>query len=264
MSGWNRRILAALGLVLLAAPALAQQRPPQQTTTTTMPTATPAAERVRVVLNGAAAMGSFTLSDQRHTTDYAETSTVTSSQSIGTGYVTDLAVQVRVYRGLGVLLGYSFGSRDASGTYAAQRPHPLYLDQPRSAQGALSGYRYTENALHADVAYGGAHGKLEWVVFAGPTFFQVKADMLDQLVYSEQYPYDQLTVSSAPSRRVDVSKVGFNGGGGLDWRLSRLFGAGVQLRYAAAQAKVQATPDASQATLDAGGLQLAAGLRLHF
>ncbi len=209
-------------------------------------------------------MGSFTLSDQRHTTEYAETAVVTTSQKVGAGYVTDLALQVRLYRGLGLLVGYTFGSRDASGTYTAQRPHPLYLDQPRTAQGALSGYRYTENAVHADAAYGASRGKLEWVLFAGPSFFQLKPDLLDALAYAEQYPYDQLTVTSAPARRLAVSKVGFNVGGGLDWRLSRLFGAGVQLRYAAAQAKVRANPAASEVTIDAGGLQVAGGVRLHF
>ncbi len=257
MIGRSGRGLVALAAVV-AAPAFAQQA------TTTMPVATPSGDHLRLVLNAAASMGSFTLSDQRHTTEYAETAVVTTSQKVGAGYVTDLALQVRLHRGLGLLVGYSFGSRDASGTYAAQRPHPLYLDQPRTAQGELGGYRYTENTVHADVAYGAVHGKLEWVLFAGPSFFQVKPDMLDQLSYAEQYPYDQLTVTSAPSRRLDVSKVGFNVGGGLDWRLSRLFGAGVQVRYAAAQVKVQATPEASQATIDAGGLQLAGGVRLHF
>ena len=116
-----------------------------------------------------------------------------------------------------------------------------------------------------DAAYARGTGHLEWAVFAGVTLFQVEADLLEDPVYNEAYPYDQLSIREIPSRAVKDSPAGFNVGGRLDYRFgkARRFGAGMQLRYSKATVKLQATPDAT-ATFDAGGLQVAAGLRVYF
>ena len=55
-------------------------------------------------------------------------------------------------------------------------------------------------------------------------------------------------------------------GGRLDYRFgrSRRFGAGVQVLYSTASAKPKAGPDATEASFDAGGLSVGAGLRVYF
>ncbi|MGE5124923.1 MAG: hypothetical protein ACM3PV_01435, partial [Betaproteobacteria bacterium] len=87
---------------------------------------------------------------------------------------------------------------------------------------------------------------------------------LERLTYNEAYPYDDLSLASAPARRVKASPTGLNVGGRLDYRLGRNLGAGVQLRYSRASVKLRATSDATQASFNAGGLQAGAGLRLYF
>lgn len=221
-------------------------------------------DRVRVVVNGAGWLKSLSFGDTRQYPEYAETTTVHSSYAVKSGFGFDLAVQLNLYRGLGVLVGYSSSSRNESGTFDAQVPHPLYLDQPRSLAGELTGYRYREGAIPLDLAFSHGGGRVEWTLFAGATLFRVEADMLDRLSYNQQYPYDTLTLAAAPARRVKASPTGFNVGGRLDYRFGRSFGLGVQLGYSAASVKLRATTDASQASYDAGGLQAGAGLRLYF
>jgi hypothetical protein len=55
-------------------------------------------------------------------------------------------------------------------------------------------------------------------------------------------------------------------GGRLDYRFgsSRRFGAGAQVLYSTASVKLRAVPEATEATFDAGGLSVGAGVRVYF
>jgi len=267
MTRLDRRL--ALGaLALSAVIASASSAGAQGSTRPPAPPAAsvPAPDRFRLVLNAAFWPTKTSFSDSRTFPEYAEQTTIHSSYETGTGFGLDTALQVSLYRGLGVLVGYSRHTRDVAGTVDVSRPHPLYLNQPRTATATLSGYGYTEGAIDADVAFARAAGHLDWALFAGATFFQVEADMLQTPTYDEKYPYDTLAIASTPSTKVKDSPVGMNVGGRLDYRFgsSRRFGIGAQVRYSRASAKLKATPDATEASVDAGGLSIGAGLRLYF
>jgi hypothetical protein len=251
------RALAVVALATSASPSSAQSPSPK-------PTAAPG--RVRLVLNAAFWPATPSFGDSRTFTEYAEETTIGASYDSSTAFGPDVAVQVSLLRGLGLLVGYSSATRDVTGQVEVSRPHPLYLDRDRSASSEISGYDLTEGAIHLDVAYARAAGHLDWAIFAGATFFQVEADLLARPTYTDVYPYDELVVASTPSTTAKDSPTGFNVGGRLDYRFgsSRRFGAGIQVLYSAASVKVRAAPDATEARLDAGGLSLGAGLRVYF
>jgi len=232
----------------------------------------PPETRFRLVANFDVMPGSLSYDDQRATTVYAETQTIRTSYEAGSGLGGDGALQVSLYRGLGLLAGYTYGTRDVSGTADVTRPHPLYLNRPRTASAELSGYGYKEGAFDVDVAYSpralrtarGPH--LDWALFAGVTFFKVEADLLDVPTFDERYPYDQLTILGAPARPIKESATGFNMGGRLDYRFgkSKSFGIGLQVRYSAASVELRATDATTPAKIDAGGLSVGAGVRAYF
>jgi hypothetical protein len=255
----KRLPLAALAASVLAAsaPAARAQAPAPKP---------PAPDRVRVVLNAAFWPTKTTFTDSRTLTEYAEQTTLRTSYEAGAGFGPDAAVQVSLYRGLGLLVGYSYASRDVTGQVEVSRPHPLYLDRHRSASAEISGYDYKETAVHLDLAFARTAGHLDWALFAGATLFQVEADLLGTPVYTDVYPYDELVVASTPAATVKESPTGFNVGGRLDCRFgsSRRFGAGVQVLYSMASVKLKATPESTEARFDAGGLSVGAGLRLYF
>lgn len=264
----RRLALAVLATAVAAAsaPLAVAQAPAPKPAAPAKPAAAPPAARFRLVVNAAFWPTQTTYSDSRTFTEYAEETSIHTSYEAGSGFGPDVALQVSLFRGLGLLVGYSHVSRDVSGQVDVSRPHPLYLNTPRSASGEISGYGLTEGAVHLDLAYARASGHLDWALFAGATLFQVDADLLQAPTYSDVYPYDELSITATPSTSVTDSPTGFNVGGRLDYRFgrSRRFGAGVQLLYSTASVKLKATPDATEATFDAGGLSVGAGLRVYF
>jgi hypothetical protein len=222
--------------------------------------------RLRLVLDFAAQPGSTSYNDVRTPIAYAEPSTIRTSYDAKTGIGAGAALQASFYRGLGVLVGYTHTKRDASGTVDVSRPHPLYLNRPRTASAGLSGSSYSEGAFDADLAYGRSAGALDWALFGGATFFKLDADLLGEPTFDEKYPYDQLTILTTPSIAVQQNATGWNVGGRLDYRFgtSRRFGAGVSVRYSRASVELTAAQASTPATIDAGGLAVGAGLRLYF
>jgi hypothetical protein len=267
------RIERRLGLTALAAAAITVSASSvlAQAPTTPKP-ARPAAaparvpDRFRLVLNASFWPTKTSYSDSRTFTEYAEQTSIRTSYEAAAGLGPDVALQVRLFRGLGVLVGYSRASRDVTGHVDVSRPHPLYLNRHRSASSEISGYGLTEGAVHLDLAYARAAGHLDWALFAGATLFQVEADLLDRPTYDDVYPYDELAITGTPKTTVEESPTGFNVGGRLDYRFgqARRFGAGVQVLYSTASAKLKAEEAATDASFDAGGLSVGAGLRVYF
>jgi hypothetical protein len=222
--------------------------------------------RFRLVLNGMAGLTQPSHGDTRALTEYAEQTTIRTSYEAAVGFGPEAALQVSLYRGLGILVGYSHLTRDVTGTVDVSRPHPLYLNRPRSASAEIFGFSYAEGALDLDLAFARTAGHLDWALFAGATLFQVEADLLGTPTYDDEYPYDELSITSTPAASVMESPTGFNVGARLDYRFgsSRRFGAGVQVRYSTASVKLRATPDATEASLDAGGFSVGAGVRVYF
>ncbi len=222
--------------------------------------------RFRLVLNGVYSVSGPSYSDTRQLSEYAETTTLRTGYETKGAFGPDAALQVSLFRGLGVLVGFSSLSRDTSGSVDVSRPHPLYLGKPRTATAELSGYGAKETALHLDLAYAGSRSRVDWTIFAGATMFTVDADLLGTPTYTEAYPYDELKVASTPSASVSESRTGFNVGARVDYRFGAAgrFGAGVQVRYSAASIELKAASATSPASYDAGGLEVGAGLRLYF
>jgi hypothetical protein len=220
--------------------------------------------RFRLVLNAAFALTTQGYSDTRTPLAYAEPSTIRASYETGTGIGFDGAFQASFYRGFGVLVGYSYVSRDVTGSVDVSRPHPLYLNRPRTATAELSGYGFTESAADFDLAYARTAGKLDWAIFAGVTLFKVEADLLSAPTFDERYPYDTLVISGTPAAAIEGDTTGFNVRGRLDYRFGRSVGVGVQLRYATGSVTLDPGADASDVTLDAGGFSVGAGVRFYF
>jgi hypothetical protein len=260
--------LAAAAITVSASSVLAQAPTTPKPARPAAPAAAPARvpDRFRLVLNASFWPTKTSYSDSRTFTEYAEQTSIRTSYEASTGLGPDVALQVSLFRGLGVLVGYSHASRDVTGHVDVSRPHPLYLNRHRSASSEISGYGLTEGAVHLDLAYARAVGHLDWALFAGATLFQVEADLLDRPTYDDVYPYDELAITGTPKTTVEESPTGFNVGGRLDYRFgqARRFGAGVQVLYSRASVKLKAEEAATDASFDAGGLSVGAGLRVYF
>jgi hypothetical protein len=259
MIGRRAAIVAAVGAVLVLPPAGTFAQGPEKTG--------PPAPRVRIILNGAFwPTDAPSFGDVRMFEEYLEETTIRTSYETRSTFGPEAAVQVSLFRNLGVLASYSRASRDFTGSVDVSRPHPLYFDRPRTASAELTGYDYAESAVNLDLAFGRGAGQIDWSLFGGVTLFRVEADLLGEPTFTDVYPYQELAIASTPATSVESNPTGFNAGGRLDYRFGRSgrFGLGVEVLYSRATAELRATPDAEAISLDVGGLQLGAGLRVYF
>jgi hypothetical protein len=80
---------------------------------------------------------------------------------------------------------------------SAQIPHPFYFNQPRTLTGQTSANR-SETAIHAQLAASAFTARhLQVILAGGPSFSWVQQDLLDQLSYSDAYPFDTVTFTGA-------------------------------------------------------------------
>ena len=107
-------------------------------------------------------------------------------------------------------LGGLFVMRSSSDTAAvsAQIPHPIFYRTPRTLEGSFDSTR-TEMAAHAQIGFTLYRSpRFGLVAAGGPSFFWVTQDLLDQLSYTEAYPYDTVTFTGATTKTGTAHTVG--------------------------------------------------------
>jgi len=198
---------------------------------------------------------------------YGEKATIEAAQVIkGQGPTFDVGGGVRVYRNLSLGVAYSQLSTTGEAALSASVPHPLLYDRPRTTSGTATGLTHKEQQIHVFAMWMiPATEKFDVGVFGGPTFFQLKQDVvgLGTPPFSEVgSPYTSVTMNATQSQ-VSASKVGFNIGADVTYKFTKTFGAGGFARYSTA--KVPVTPTGgSTVQIPVGGMQIGGGIRIRF
>jgi outer membrane protein with beta-barrel domain len=193
---------------------------------------------------------------------YQETGTFSSAYSAKGKPGFEAGVEYRVSRTLGLVAAGSFGSRDSSAHYDASLPHPLYLDANRKTEGDLTNLTFSESSSHLGLGYFGRAGKLGYTLFAGPSLYRVKVQLVEKVTPREAYPYDEVQVE-LPTLSTNGSAVGFHVGGNLAYPMTSSLGLGLQVRYGLGTVPLAPTADVD-ADVKAGGPRVALGLRYGF
>jgi opacity protein-like surface antigen len=244
---------AVLAGLVPAAPAAAQ--------VSTTPAAAP--WRARVYVNGLFAPSSVDFSETRTFTEFAEQGRFDAQYAVDKGPGFEAGVQYNFTRQFGAAASFALASRDATGSFDADLPHPLYFDRSRALSGELTGLSYKETALHLSLVYNASSGSLDFFLFGGGSLIKVETDLLQEVRYSQSYPYDEVTLTGTPTLSVSDRPFGFHIGAALDYRLGKSFGLGAQARFSRATAKL-APEGGSTIQIDAGGFDVAAGVRVYF
>lgn len=215
--------------------------------------------RVTASINFGVQGGSGDFTQRLTPSIYDETAQIDIAQTYENGPLFDIGADVLVFGNLGAGLSYSRTSGDGVAAVAARIPDPLFFDRPRGAAASADGLEHSEGAVHLKVFYRfAATPKIDISVGVGPTFFSVKQQLVDTVDVAEPTP-------TITPRVVEVSDspVGVNFGADVTYLVTRTVGAGVLLRYATGSADF-VTPSGNSVSLDAGGFQFAAGLRMRF
>ncbi|MCX6553047.1 MAG: hypothetical protein NTY02_18940, partial [Acidobacteria bacterium] len=164
-----------------------------------------------------------TVSTTSTSTVYDETATLTSAQTIkSSGGSFDISGGVRVWKNLGVGVGYSQMSTTGDAAISAKVPHPIYYDQPRTANATASGLKHEEQQIHIFALWMlTLSPKLDVAVFGGPSVFNLKQGTIAGASYTEVgSPYTQinLTYQTAVTTK---SQVGGNVGVDVTYKITK-------------------------------------------
>jgi hypothetical protein len=206
---------------------------------------------------------------------YRETGSWEASHAIdGGGASFDVGGAVRLGRLTPILQNLSVGvsyrgetkhTRDV--TVNASVPSPIFHDSFRSASTTISGLEHTERAVHLQALWH-VPVTLEFDVtlFAGPSFFTVRDELLEGVVVSEAGgDFTSVNVEAGRAGQRN-SAVGFNVGVDTRYMFTRHIGAGAMLRYSRGSIDLTVPADTAAGgfKIDTGGPEIAAGLRLRF
>ena len=141
---------------------------------------------------------------------------------------------------------------------------PFLFNTPRTVAGAVANAERRELALHMNASWVVPAGRRTQIaIFGGPSYFHVKQGLVADVRTSSAYPYDTATFTGATTQRSHASKVGVNAGADLVWMFSSQIGAGGLVRFTRATV-TEDSGNGRSLSLDAGGVQVAAGVRFLF
>jgi hypothetical protein len=179
------------------------------------------------------------------------------------GVMFDGGVVVRLAGRFGMGIAASVVTNDTDANVTASVPHPFFFAKPRSVAGTTPSTR-RETAGHIQAVYLLPGRRLNVMIFGGPSLFSIRQTLVTDVVYSETYPYDTATFSSAQTASsTSKTAIGFHAGVDVAWMFSRSLGVGGMARFARAQATLNATNNPAL-KVDAGGLLVGGGIRLAF
>jgi hypothetical protein len=228
---------------------------------------TPWEDRVFVNLSFGVDTGSTDISQNRSFVVYNETGTLQADVEYGSFPIFDLAVGARVFRNVGVAIGFHTGSTKGDGQLVASVPHPQFFDRHRMVTAPFDDADRDERATHLQIGWMmPVNDRFDLFIYGGPSFFQVTQEVVTDLSFTEQGPpYTNITILPNIQRQKE-NATGYNFG--VDgtyfiltsdsWRL----GIGGLLRFTGATADFS-SGDATVET-DLGGVQFAVGARIRF
>jgi hypothetical protein len=220
--------------------------------------------RYRIGLSGGVQTSGSGIGETFTMTRNVEAATIGAVAPFDRATLVDVGGWARIAGRLGAGAAFSRISRRSNAAIDGKIPHPFYYDQQRSITGTQPGVDEHEDALHVDVVVLAAVSPaFELAVFAGPTWFHTSQDLVTNVSYTESYPFDTATFSSATLVRATSSKAGVNAGADLTWFFSEHVGVGGLVRFSRATTAYSAGEDRS-ATARIGGTQAAVGLRVSF
>ena len=170
---------------------------------------------------------------------------------------------VRLFRSVGVAVSVSRAGGSRAAQVDADIPHPFFDDRDRTVSGETARLDRRETAVHGQLYVLKVRGRWRVRVLGGVTHFRVERDTVTAVNVHEDYPYDTAEFASAETTRASGSAIGFNAAADAGWMFNRRLGVGALVRYTRGSVDLDAG-GGRHVSVDAGGVQAAAGLRIIF
>ena len=163
---------------------------------------------------------------------------------------------------LGAAVSYAVGEDEA--TVSARAPHPFFYDRDREFSGLAAGLARRELGIHVQAQIlVPVTESFTVTLFGGPTIARLERDLLTDVRFRQQYPFEEASYDAAVAAGQSGTGVGFNAGADVAYYFSNAAGVGLLARYSRATVDL-ASANGGTVGVPAGGLQLGGGLRLRF
>jgi hypothetical protein len=259
---------AVLGVLLLCSPALASDdqtpRPPARRPAPAQPSKGQWPSDGFFSVDGGYQSHSFTFDEVHHDNRFVEESTWQADYKLSDGFFFGAGGGARVWRNVVIAGAYSQSRDKNPASVTASIAHPFFFDRFRSISGESEDLRQDEHALHISAMWMiPVNRRLEIGVFGGPSYFWVTREFVEDVQYAETFPYDTATFTGVAVGEAQANHLGGHVGLDLTWLFTREIGVGALVRYSRASVDFE-TPAGGAASVDVGGFQVGAGLRVRF
>jgi hypothetical protein len=255
------RISLSIALLVALDAAVVHAQPPSGRVTRTVSTD---AETGYVDVNLGLQATSTAFDITNHPQTFVEPATVQTTYSVKGAREFDVGGGIRVRHNLAVGGSFSKFEKGGNVTVDAQVPHPFFFDRARKVSGTADNLSRLETGFHGKVVYiAPASAGWEVLLSAGPSFFRVEQDLVEDIKIKETYPYDTATFDNAVARRHSSSALGFNVGADVTRLLTPHMGVGAAVVISRAKLHFDTFSDPTR-EFDVGGTRVGGGLRFRF
>jgi len=212
--------------------------------------------------------GEQTFTDSTTFTAYGESGATAAGHVIGGGTLVDVSAGARVWKNLGIGLGYSSISNKNDATVSVRVPSPIVFGQFREASATAPDMKHTESAVHLQFVWMlPLTNKFQVMFMVGPTFFTVKQEVasVQPSDIQDVPPYTSVSIQTVTITEYKDSPVGINVGVDGTYMITRMIGVGAFVRYAGGSLDLPVPAGVTRdGDLSAGGTQAGGGIRLRF
>jgi hypothetical protein len=249
--------LAVIAIILLAPMSAAAQ-------VTTAPFPAPANFRGFISFDGGYQTGTDDFASDGTFTQHQEQASFEADHELSPGPQFQASGAVGIWRTVYAGVAVSRFSRRTPTRVTGSIPHPFFFSRNRAIEGEAAGLKREELAVHLQArAVVPAGERLSVTVFGGPSWFSVKQGVVSGVSFTEAYPFDTAQFRAATTSSASKSRIGYHVGADVAFFFTRHLGVGAGLQVAGAELEVPAE-GAGPVTINAGGIQSGAGLRMRF
>jgi hypothetical protein len=194
------------------------------------------------------------------------------AQKIESGAFWDIGAAYKFGQDLGFAggqfgVGFVYASLKSTenGSITGSLPHPLFFDRPRTVTATVENLEHKEQVVHVQaIWYWPFVEKVDFALSAGPSFFTTTQAFARGFEFSENPPsFNSVTIDSIDVATIKESSVGFNLGLDVTYSITPMIGAGAMMRFSRSSADFNLA-EGQSASVDTGGFQIGAGVRLKF
>ena len=125
---------------------------------------------------------------------------------------------------LGLGYAFSYFRRNESAAVTASLPHPFFFDRARLVSGQTDGRR-EERAVHVHLMWlVPVSDRFQIAVLGGPSYIYLQRDLVTNVEYTENYPYDEATLAGVDITRAKKGGFGYNAGVDLSFLFTDVIG----------------------------------------